>query len=65
MKVEQTILDKMEEGGCGFKMLTAKLTGNRPLRRPRHRWGTVLEWILKEYMSVRVTWLIRLRIGII
>jgi hypothetical protein len=27
-------------------ILVGKSTGKRPLRRPRHRWGIILEWIL-------------------
>ena len=29
---------RMEEGRCAFKILTGKLTGKRPLKRPRRRW---------------------------
>ena len=29
---------RMEESRCAFKMLTSKLTGKRPLGRPRRRW---------------------------
>ena len=29
---------RMEEGRSAFKMLTGKLTGKRPLGRPRRRW---------------------------
>ena len=28
----------MEKGRSAFKMLTGKLTGKKPLVRPRHRW---------------------------
>jgi hypothetical protein len=38
----------MEEGRSAFKILTGKLTGNRPSGRPRHRWRTVLEWTLNK-----------------
>ena len=31
-------VDRMEEGRCAFKILTAKPTGKRSLGRPRRRW---------------------------
>ena len=34
---------RMEEGRSTFKILTASLTGKRPLGRPRRRWETILE----------------------
>ena len=55
----------MEEGRSAFKILTGKLTGKRPLGRPRHRWEDTLEWTLKRELSMRVIGLIQLRIGII
>ena len=30
-------VDRVEEGGSTFKMLTGKLIGNRPIGRPRRR----------------------------
>jgi hypothetical protein len=30
------------------KILVRKPEGMRKLRRPRHRWEIILEWILKE-----------------
>ena len=55
----------MEEGRSAFKILTGKPTEKRPLGRPRRRWRTILEWVLKKYVSVRGMGLFRLRIGII
>ena len=55
----------MEEGRNVFKILTGKPTGKRPLGRPSVDGKTILEWILNEFISIRVTVLIRLRIGII
>jgi len=31
-----------------YKILVRKPEGMRKLRRPRHRWEIILEWILKE-----------------
>ena len=56
---------RMEEGRSAFKILTGTPAGKSPLRRPRCRWGTTLEWILKKWVSIREIGLIRLRIGII
>ena len=56
---------RMEEGRSGFKILTGKPTGKRPLKRPGVDGRTVLEWTLKRKVSMRGTGLIRLRIGII
>jgi len=38
----------MEEGRSGFKILTGKPTGKKPLGRPRRRWEEILEWTLKR-----------------
>ena len=38
----------MEEGRSGFKILTGKPTGNRPLGRPRRRWGDNIRMELEE-----------------
>ena len=32
---------RMEEGWSGFKILTGKPTGKRPLGKPRRRWDNV------------------------
>ena len=58
---------RMEEDRRAFKILTAKLTGKRPLRRPRRRWEDNIRMDLEEIIkvSMRVIGLIRLRIGII
>ena len=39
---------RMEESRSAFKMLTRKLTGRRPLRRPRHIWEDNIRMGLKE-----------------
>jgi hypothetical protein len=52
----------MEEGTSAFNILTGKLTGKRPVGRPMR---SILEWILKEYLSMRRIGLIRLNLGII
>ena len=49
----------MEEGRSAFKILTGKLTGKRPLGRPRRRWVDNIRMDLEEIG------LIRLRIEII
>ena len=38
----------MEEGRSVFKLLTGKLTGKRPLGRPRHGWVGYIKMDLKE-----------------
>jgi len=37
---------RMEEMGNAYKMLVGKPEGKRPQERPRHRWRTMLQWIL-------------------
>ena len=39
---------RMEECRYAFKILTGKLTGKRPLGRPRHRWEDNTRMDLKE-----------------
>ena len=39
---------RMVEGRSSFKMLTGKLTGKRPLRRPRRRWEDNIRMDLEE-----------------
>ena len=56
---------RMEEGRSAFKILTGKPTGKRPFGRPRRRWEDNIRIDLEEIGSMRVIWLIRLRIGII
>ena len=56
---------RIEEDRSAFTIVTGKPKGRRPLGRPRRRWETLLEWILKKYLSIRGIGLIRLRIGII
>ena len=38
----------MEEGRSAFKMLTGKLTGKRPVGRPRCRWEDNIRMDLEE-----------------
>ena len=38
----------MEEDRSAFKILTGKLTGKRPLGRPRHRWKDNIRMDLEE-----------------
>ena len=38
----------MEEGRSAFKILTGKLTGKRPLGRPRRRWEDNIRMYLEE-----------------
>ena len=42
----------LEEGRTAFKIFTGKPTGKRTLGRPSRRWRIILEWILKEYISI-------------
>ena len=39
---------RLEEGRSAFKILTGKLTGKRPLGRPRRRWKGNIRSSLKE-----------------
>ena len=47
---------KMEEGRNAFKILTGKLTGKRPLGRPRRRWEDNIRVDLKEVGIDRRNW---------
>ena len=58
-------IDRIEESRSGFKILTGKPTGERPLGRPWRRWGTILGLFLKEQVSIRGIELIELRTGFI
>ena len=55
----------MEEGRSPFEILMGKPTGKRSLGRPRRRWRTIFERILKKWVSIRGIVLIRLWIEII
>ena len=57
-------LTKTKEGTGVFEILRGIPTGEIPLRRPRRRWWTILERILKKY-EIRGIVLIQHRIGII
>jgi hypothetical protein len=39
---------KIEQGRSAFKVLVSKLTGKRPLGRPRRRWEDKIRMDLKE-----------------
>ena len=54
---------KTEEDWSAFEILTDKLTGKRPVERPRRKWEDNI--ISKKYFSVRRIGLFRLRIWII
>ena len=55
----------MEESRSSFTILTGKLTGKRPLGRPRRSWEDNIRMDFKNIVSIRRIGLIRLRIGII
>ena len=55
---------RMEEGMSAFKILAGKLTGKRPLGRPRLDGRIILEWTLKKQVLIQGIGLTRLRIGI-
>ena len=42
------IVDKTEKGRIAFKILRSKLTGKRPLGRPRPRWEDKVRMNIKE-----------------
>ena len=48
---------RMEEGRSPFKILTGKLTGKRPLGRPRRRWVENIGMDLKEIDNNRKNWI--------
>ena len=56
---------RMEEGRGDFKILTGKTTEKGHFGRAGHDGRTILEWILKKYVSICGIALIQLRIGII
>jgi hypothetical protein len=35
-----------------YRVLVEKPDGRRPLKRPRHRWGIILKWILEKWDGV-------------
>ena len=39
---------RMEEGMCAFRVLTGKITGKRPLGRPKLRWEDNIRMDLEE-----------------
>ena len=46
----------MEEGRSYFKILTGKPTGQRPLGRPRRRWGDNIRMDLEEIVINAGNW---------
>ena len=44
---------RMEEGRSAFKILTGKLTGKKPLGRPRYRWEDNIRMEVLKYVSIR------------
>ena len=52
-------------GRCGFKILTGKPSGKRPLGRPRRRWEDNIRMDLEEIGINAGNWVDLLRIGII
>ena len=49
-------LARMEEGRSAFNILTGKITGNRPLGRPRCRWEVNIRMNLKEIVVNTRNW---------
>ena len=56
---------RIEEYRSTFKILTGKLSGKRPLGRPRRRWEDNIRMDLEEIGINTGIGLIRLKIGII
>ena len=56
---------RMEGGRSAFKILTGTPAGKRPYGSIGIDGRTILEWILKKYISIRGIELNRLSIGII
>ena len=48
---------RMREVGFWFKKITSKSIGRRPLRKPKHRWEKILEWIVKKEEYCGLIWL--------
>ena len=46
----------MEEGRSAFKILTAKVTGKRPLGRPKRRWEDYFRMDLEEIGITTGNW---------
>ena len=51
----------MEEGRSAFKMLTGKITGKRPLGRPRHKWEGSIRMDLKKEIGINMRIHVRLK----
>ena len=47
----------MEEGRCAYKILTGKITDERPLGRPRRRWEDNIIIDLKEIFASTRNWI--------
>jgi hypothetical protein len=41
-------MEHVREMRSVYKILVGKPEGKTPLRKPRHRWGIILDWILKK-----------------
>ena len=54
---------RMEEGRIVHRFLVGKPEGNRPLGRPRRRWGIILRWIFRKWEGFVGTGWNWLRIG--
>ena len=40
-----------------YRALVGKHEGNRPVGRPRRRWGLILRWIFREWDVGRMDWI--------
>jgi len=47
----------MGKMGNAYKILVGRSEEKRPFGRPRHRWGIILNWILKERGCEDVVWI--------
>ena len=56
---------RMEEGRSALKILTGKITGKRPLERPRRRWEDKIRMDPKEIGISTRNEMSQFRIGII
>ena len=54
---------RMEEGRSALKIPRSRLTGKRPLGRPRQRWEDNIRMDLEEIGINAGNWVVRLRIG--
>ena len=47
---------RMGENRNAYRILVEKPEGDRPLRRPRRRWGIILKWILNRIEGLGLDW---------